>query len=284
MKVLKIASLLLFICFVSFGQTSVPNTDTFSLQDVYNVVHGHASGTQTNLQSCFDNSVDSYFDTNYKGSKNSLYNFRNYTVSGCVAPTVTTDNISSIRSTYATGGGNITSDGGCTVTARGVCWNTGGSPTVSDSHTTDGSGTGTFSSSITGLTCGNRYYVRAYATNSQGTSYGNEVSFISGHDDATTTITLWYAMLSSNCTNGNFTSSFNSACQARADYNNGSCLNKQLFGEFLRVYSYAVGQQVYYPPSLNKCEFTSTGYFWDRNSDKIVHVISGVIQSIASCP
>ena len=78
MKKLKIASLLLFVCFVSFGQTSVPNTDNFSLQDVYNVVHGHASGTSTNLQSCFDNSVPGYFNTTYSGSKNSLYNFRDY--------------------------------------------------------------------------------------------------------------------------------------------------------------------------------------------------------------
>ena len=59
--------------------TAVPNTNTFSLQDVYNSVHGHAAGTAGNLQSCFANAVDYYFDPAYKGDKTNLYNFRNYT-------------------------------------------------------------------------------------------------------------------------------------------------------------------------------------------------------------
>ena len=62
------------------------------------------------------------------------------------------------------------------VTARGVCWSTSENPTISNSHTTDGSGLGSFTSSITGLTSGETYYVRAYATNSAGTAYGNQVS------------------------------------------------------------------------------------------------------------
>jgi len=68
--------------------------------------------------------------------------------------------------------------GGATVTARGVCWATTLNPTVSDSHTLNGTGNGTFTSSITGLSPETTYYVRAYATNSAGTSYGSEVSFI----------------------------------------------------------------------------------------------------------
>ena len=97
--------------------------------------------------------------------------------SGFTAPTVTTDEITEIEQTTATGGGNVTADGGSSVTARGVCWSTSSSPTTADDHTTDGSGTGTFVSSLTGLDPATLYYVRAYATNAVGTSYGNEVSF-----------------------------------------------------------------------------------------------------------
>ena len=99
------------------------------------------------------------------------------TVTVSSVPTVTTDVISAIAATTATGGGNVTADGGSTVTARGVCWSTSQNPVATGSHTTDGSGTGTFTSSITGLTAGTTYYVRAYATNSMGTGYGTQVSF-----------------------------------------------------------------------------------------------------------
>ena len=92
-------------------------------------------------------------------------------------PTITTDSVTNIADTTATCGGNVTNDGGATVTARGVCWSTSQNPTINDSHTTNGSGTGSFNSSITGLTPLTTYYVRAYATNSVGTTYGEEVSF-----------------------------------------------------------------------------------------------------------
>lgn len=92
-------------------------------------------------------------------------------------PLVTTTSVSSISSTTATSGGEVTNDGGATVSARGVCWSTGQTPTTGDSKTTDGSGTGSFSSTITGLTANTIYYVRAYAINSSGTGYGSEVSF-----------------------------------------------------------------------------------------------------------
>jgi len=92
-------------------------------------------------------------------------------------PSVTTDTPSNITSTSATSGGDVTSDGGSGVTLRGVCWNTTGRPKITDSFTIDGSGTGTFTSSITGLTLGQGYYVRAYATNAEGTNYGDEEFF-----------------------------------------------------------------------------------------------------------
>jgi len=92
-------------------------------------------------------------------------------------PVLTTTAISNMTQTTSTCGGNITSDGAATVSSRGVCWSTGQTPTLTDSKTTDGTGTGNFTSSITGLTASTTYYVRAYATNSVGTAYGSSISF-----------------------------------------------------------------------------------------------------------
>ena len=92
-------------------------------------------------------------------------------------PTVTTTAVSGITDNSANSGGNVTSDNGSAVTARGVCWNTTGTPTTADNTTSDGTGTGTFTSSMTGLSSSTTYYVRAYATNAYGTSYGNEETF-----------------------------------------------------------------------------------------------------------
>ncbi len=92
-------------------------------------------------------------------------------------PVLTTTGITGITMTAATSGGTITSDGGGAITARGVCWATTINPTTANSKTTDAGTVGAFSSAISGLTSGNTYYVRAYATNSAGTAYGNELNF-----------------------------------------------------------------------------------------------------------
>src|SRR5450759_986341 len=94
-------------------------------------------------------------------------------------PIITTTAASAITQTTATSGGNVTSDGGASVTAKGVCWNISAGATVANSKTSDSTGTGIFTSSITALTAGQVYYVKAYATNSAGTAYGNEISFTS---------------------------------------------------------------------------------------------------------
>ena len=94
------------------------------------------------------------------------------------APTVTTSEVINITQTTAKGGGNVTNDGGATVTERGICWSTEHNPTTSNSHTNSGTGTGEFNCNMSNLTAGTTYYVRAYAKNSEGTSYGAEVSFI----------------------------------------------------------------------------------------------------------
>lgn len=92
-------------------------------------------------------------------------------------PTVTTTQVYNIKETSASCGGNVTSDGGAAVTAKGVCWSLSQNPTINDNKTNNGSGTGSFTSNITGLTNSTTYYVRAYATNSEGTSYGEQQSF-----------------------------------------------------------------------------------------------------------
>ncbi|TSA29402.1 MAG: hypothetical protein D4R67_02035 [Bacteroidetes bacterium] len=92
-------------------------------------------------------------------------------------PTVTTGLISAITQTSAIAGGNVTSAGGSAVTARGVCWSTNPGPTTASGKTSDSTGTGVFISTLTGLTPNTTYYMRAYATNSKGTGYGNEKTF-----------------------------------------------------------------------------------------------------------
>ncbi|MCK7539516.1 MAG: hypothetical protein MZV63_55745 [Marinilabiliales bacterium] len=92
-------------------------------------------------------------------------------------PTVTTAPVTNITQTGSTSGGNVISGGGADVTARGVCWSTTPTPVVTGNHTTNGSGTGSFVSNITGLTAGTTYYVRAYATNCEGTGYGDQLTF-----------------------------------------------------------------------------------------------------------
>ena len=97
-------------------------------------------------------------------------------VEGPTIPTVTTKGLSNISDNKATSGGNVTSDGRSSVTARGVCWSKSEYPTIDGDHTTNGSGKGEFTSQITGLEPGATYYVRAYATNKHGTAYGDQLT------------------------------------------------------------------------------------------------------------
>ena len=93
-----------------------------------------------------------------------------------VPPKLTTSIISSVTATTAIASGNITSDGGAPITDRGVCWSTSANPTIANNKISQGTGIGTFSGTITGLTPATLYYYKAYATNSVGTSYGEVYS------------------------------------------------------------------------------------------------------------
>ena len=92
-------------------------------------------------------------------------------------PIVTTAEVTDINFFSATCGGEVTFDGNVTVTARGICWSTTQTPTIEDNKTNNGSGVGTYTYKMTNLELNTKYYVRAYATNEVGTSYGEEVSF-----------------------------------------------------------------------------------------------------------
>ena len=114
------------------------------------------------------------YATNISGT--SYGNQQSFTTSPALAIVLTSD-ASNVLLTTATCGGNVTSSGGASVTVRGVCWSTVANPTTANPKTTDGSGTGSFTSSLTGLTANTLYYVRAYATSTAGTAYGNEITF-----------------------------------------------------------------------------------------------------------
>ncbi len=90
---------------------------------------------------------------------------------------ITTTAVSKISISGAESGGSILNDGGSTISSRGVCWSTSQNPTISDNKTTDGSGSGSFVSTLSGLSINTTYYIRAYATTSSGTFYGNQLSF-----------------------------------------------------------------------------------------------------------
>ena len=94
-----------------------------------------------------------------------------------VLATVTTGTASAITTTTAILDGNVTGDGGASVTERGICYNATANPTTQNNKVSSGSGVGNFSVNLTGLVPGQTYYVRAYAINSVGTTYGNEINF-----------------------------------------------------------------------------------------------------------
>ena len=98
-------------------------------------------------------------------------------------PTVATAEVKDVTETTAVSGGEVVSDGGAEVTARGICWSTKHNPTLEDEYTIDGKGVGSFTSEMTDLEPDTKYYVRAYATNEKGTAYGEEVSFTTEEEE-----------------------------------------------------------------------------------------------------
>ena len=116
--------------------------------------------------------TEAYFDIPYNGSD-------------ATAPTVHVDTIGTINSTSAVCNGDVTADGGATVTARGVCWGASANPDLTNHVDAAAGGTGTFTATATGLSASTHYHYRMYATNSAGTSYSADGSFDTGSSGAT---------------------------------------------------------------------------------------------------
>ena len=152
--------------------------------------HTYSSGTAFGRRACFWSTTDDddsgcslHYDSpaiSYGGSsvrclRDDVANGSE--VEGSQLLMVTTSSVTNITTISAISGGNVTYNGNASVIMRGMCWSTLPSPTVSDAHTTEGGGTGVFTSNITGLEEGSTYYLRAYAINSTDTAYGAEVRF-----------------------------------------------------------------------------------------------------------
>jgi hypothetical protein len=143
-----------------------------------------------------------YFRVYAINSQGTVYGNQVQATTLAVLPTLTTTTVSLLASTSFTSGGTISSDGGASVTARGVCYSLTQNPTISNPKTSDGSGTGSFTSSITGLNPGTTYYIRAFATNSVGTEYGAQVTVSTPVALPTITTSVITAITSTTATGG----------------------------------------------------------------------------------
>jgi len=141
-------------------------------------INGKGTGAFTSTLSQLTAGTKYYFRAYATNEAGTAYGKElSFTTEQIQIATLTTSDVTSVTATTAVSGGNITDDGGGDITVRGVCWATTENPTTSDNKTSDGTGAGSITSDITGLTAATTYYVRAFATNSAGTNYGNQVSF-----------------------------------------------------------------------------------------------------------
>jgi len=161
------------VCWNTTGNPTLGNCDDYTTD-------GTGMGSYISYLTDLDENT-LYFVTAYATNENGTAygTIKQFTTIAIILPTVITADVTNITSDSAQCGGDVTSNGNGTVSARGVCWNTTGNPTLTncDDFTTDGSGLGTYISYLTGLAASTEYYVTAYATNEEGTAYGDIESF-----------------------------------------------------------------------------------------------------------
>ena len=157
---------------VVYSTTSNPTTSNSK------VVSGSGKGSFTCNLSNLQDGVTYYVRAYAVNQKGTAYGEeKSFTTKAIILPTVTTSPATNILYTSAIVGGNVTDDGGATITERGVVYSTTPNPTTSNSKVVSGSGKGSFTCNLSNLQDGVTYYVRAYAVNQKGTSYGEEKSF-----------------------------------------------------------------------------------------------------------
>jgi peptidoglycan/xylan/chitin deacetylase (PgdA/CDA1 family) len=211
---------------------------------------------------------------------------------------VTTSGVTDITSSSATSGGSVTDDGGSPVTARGIVWGTSENPAVESNEglTVDGEGTGEFTSSLTGLSPGARYYVRAYATNDHGTAYGSQAEFTALKGTASvTTAEVTDITSSSAVSGGNVTDDGGSPVTARGvawsvssnpevDGNNGLTVDGEGTGEFASSLSELSPGTKYYVRAYatsdqgtvygSQVEFTTSGELAGITTAEVANITS----------
>lgn len=153
---------------------------------------GEGTPTTSSSKLTADGTMGAFTATLTDLSPNQVYSFRAYAINSkgtsygevmtfeiqVDLPTVTTDEVTDITDYSAVSGGNVTVDGGADILAKGVVWSRSKYPTVDlETKTDEGIGLGAFASTMSNLTSGSTYYVRAYATNVAGTGYGKEMEF-----------------------------------------------------------------------------------------------------------
>lgn len=175
------------------------------------------------------------------------------------APVITTAVPADITTTSATCGGNLTSSGSSDIVKRGVCWSSDHNPSINDNNTVEGSGTGSFTSTLTGLSPNTIYYVRAYATNKTDTSYGTVKSFTTLTAPTTTVTDI----------DGNV-------------YNFITIGNQVWMKENLRTTHYQNNQAIQKVQDATQWNTATTGAYCDYNNDAGLAAIYGHLYNFAA--
>jgi hypothetical protein len=234
------------ICWSTTQNPTLANTSKAS---------GSGMGSFTSAFSGLTSNTSYYLRAYATNSQGTAYgnqiSFKTSTISTSL-PTVITSSANNITTNSASSGGNVTSDGGSTVTQRGICWSTTQNPTLANTSKASGSGMGSFTSAFSGLTSNTSYYLRAYATNSQGTAYGNQISFKTATPSASLvsskgctslngTNSLYYGMNGTSATWGLSSSGYSGTCWVAPDPNKsgnlGTVVGSNHYVEFTHNFS-----------------------------------------------
>ena len=227
---------------ISTTQVNLSWTDNATNEDGYKVERKTGNGNYAvvgsmgaNLTTFNDLGLTPYTSYTYRvyaqnSAGNSLQYSNEVTLITSSVPVLTTNPISMITASSATSGGEITNDGGLSITARGVVWSTTTNPTISlSTKTIDGNGNGSFASNLSSLNDSTTYYIRAYATNLDGTGYGNEISFTTLNVDLVTGLVGFWPF------NGNANDESSNGNNGTV---NGATLTIDRFGNINKAYSF----------------------------------------------